>query len=106
MLFSSNLTCSAIFTAVAQAIFINIFLSALLARLPNLNPHAVIEAGPIGVKQLVSPQDSGDVAEAFVIAFRDVARVSLAFACLGFFAVFGIEGKNIKGMDRMAAMGI
>lgn len=98
-----HLTIRAIVTAVAQAIFINSFLHEILQRLPDLSPHEIIAAGPIGIRQLVSPEDFGYVAEAFQVGFRNVALLCLSFSCAGFLMVFGIEGKNIKGMDRMAA---
>lgn len=96
-----NLTIRAVATAIAEAIFINSFLHELLRRLPNLNPQVVISAGPIGIRQIVPPEDLGDVTEAFQVAFRNVALVSLSFSCVAFLTAFGIEGKNIKGMNRM-----
>ena len=93
----------AVVTAIAQAIFINSFLHEILKQLPNLNPQEVIAAGPIGIRQLVSPENFGAVAEAFQVGFRNVAILCLSFACAAFLMAFGIEGKNIKGMNRMAA---
>lgn len=87
--------------AIGQSLFIN----GLLREIPKLtdaiDPHTVVNAGPLNLKALAkSPAVLHALRNAYSLAVRDTMYYSLAAVCVTIPFAFGMQWLNIKKAAR------
>jgi hypothetical protein len=94
----------AIFLAISNSVLSNGLVDQISARIPSVDPAAIVGAGATGVRGIVSPDLLPLVLEAYNTAVRHVFIMGIVVGALGFMVSFGFEWKSIKGKNLAAGM--
>lgn len=97
----------AVFSAVAQNIFIDKFVKQL-AGIPGINPSSVVKTGATSIRNQVPSAELPRVVEAYNYAItHGPFLVSTIIACLAIFGTIGMEMRSVKEKKaaQMAAHG-
>ena len=91
--------------AIGQSLFIN----GLIREIPKLtdaiDPHTVVNAGPLNLKALAkSPDVLHALRSAYSLAVRDTMYCSLAAVCVTIPFAFGMQWLNVKKAARNEAV--
>ena len=87
---------SAVFLAVGQAVLLNNLLPQMQAINPALTTTDLINAGAIGLKQLVSKDEGPAVSVAYARSLDAAFHVAVAMAGVAIIPAFGVEWKSLK----------
>ncbi|KAL6815036.1 major facilitator superfamily domain-containing protein [Trichoderma sp. SZMC 28015] len=90
---------SAIFLAVAQAIFANIFIDKLTVDIPGVDLQSLLASGSGAIRKLVPPDDLPVVLGAFNQALVGTFYLSAGASAAAVLISFGIPWINIKGKN-------
>ena len=87
--------------SIAVSIGSNIFNNGLIsgleaAKIPNLDPSAIVNAGATELRSIVSQQDLPIVLEIYNTAVMGAFKVALAFACVSIVGAVGMEFRSVK----------
>jgi hypothetical protein len=87
---------AAIFVALAQTVLLAKLLPQLQALNPNLSPAQVIQAGALGLKTLVRPDQLPAILSAYAKSVDLVFLVTAILAVIGTLSALPIEWKSLK----------
>lgn len=87
---------SAVFLAVGQAVLLNNLLPQMQAINPALTTTDLVQAGAIGLKQLVSEAQGPAVLVAYARSLDAAFHASVAMAGVAVITAFGVEWKSLK----------
>lgn len=87
---------SSIFIALAQAVLLAKLLPKLLALNPDLTRAQVIQAGALGLKTLVRPDQLSAILSAYAKGVDSVFIVTTVLTVVGTLSALPIEWKNLK----------
>ncbi|KAL7946832.1 hypothetical protein V8C42DRAFT_318898 [Trichoderma barbatum] len=90
---------SAIFLAVSQALFANIFIDKLTVDIPGVDLQSLLLGGSGAIRKLVPPDDLPVVLGAFNQALVGTFYLSAAASAAAIVISFGIPWINIKGKN-------
>ena len=87
----------AIFVSVGESVFENRLASGLVARVPSVNPVAVISTGATGFRRVVDSEDLPAVLVSYNGALTKTFVVCVVMACLSMIGAAGMEWRSVKG---------
>ncbi|KAL9480906.1 hypothetical protein ACSS6W_005692 [Trichoderma asperelloides] len=96
---------SAIFLAISQAVFSNIFINKLTVDIPGVDLQSLIASGSGAIRKLVPPDDLPVVLGAFNQALVGTFYLSAAASAAAVLISFGIPWINIKGKNLVIEPG-
>ncbi|EHK25098.1 uncharacterized protein TRIVIDRAFT_188982 [Trichoderma virens Gv29-8] len=96
---------SAIFLAISQALFANIFINKLTVDIPGVDLQNLLLSGSGAIRKLVPPEDLPVVLGAFNQALMGTFYLSAAVSAAAIFISFGIPWINIKGKNLVIEPG-
>ncbi|KAL7905469.1 major facilitator superfamily domain-containing protein [Trichoderma velutinum] len=96
---------SAIFLAISQALFANIFIDKLTVDIPGVDLQNLLLNGSGAIRKLVPPDDLPVVLGAFNQALLGTFYLSAAASAAAVVISFGIPWINIKGKELMVEPG-
>ncbi|KAH8125755.1 major facilitator superfamily domain-containing protein [Trichoderma asperelloides] len=96
---------SAIFLAISQAVFSNIFINKLTVDIPGVDLQSLIASGSGAIRKLVPPDDLPVVLGAFNQALVGTFYLSAAASAAAVLISFGIPWINIKGKNLVMEPG-
>jgi hypothetical protein len=98
----------AVFVSVGQNIFSSHIVSGIQARVPELNPSVILQAGATEVQQTVERAVSGEadgvvtlVLEVYNEAIVQTFVLALALACISILGAIGVEWRTVKRPHQM-----
>ncbi|GLI80468.1 hypothetical protein PoHVEF18_008823 [Penicillium ochrochloron] len=98
----------AVFVSVGQNIFSSHIVSGIQARIPELNPSVILQAGATEVQQTVERAVSGEadgvvtlVLEVYNEAIVQTFVLALALACISILGAIGVEWRTVKRPHQM-----
>ncbi|CAG8038715.1 unnamed protein product [Penicillium salamii] len=99
----------AIFVSVGQNVFSNHIVSGMIARVPQMDPSVVLQAGATDLQQRVSQAISSlgldedvltRVLEIYSDAIVQTFMVALVVACISIIGALGVEWRTVKGSSN------
>lgn len=90
---------SAIFLAISQAVFVNIFKNKLAVDIPGVDVQSLLISGSGAIRKMVPPEDLPVVLDAFNQALLGTFYLSAGASVAAFVTSLGIPWINIKGRD-------
>ncbi|CAG8384761.1 unnamed protein product [Penicillium salamii] len=99
----------AIFVSVGQNVFSNHIVSGMIARVPQLDPSVVLQAGATDLQQTVSQAIRSlsldddvltRVLEIYSDAIVQTFMVALVIACISIIGALGVEWRTVKGSSN------
>lgn len=95
-----------LFISAAQNAFTTKLISNVVATLPQLDSHTVVQTGATDLKRLVhTSQELSTLLVAYNGALMNAIMVALVLSCLTIFGSAGMEWKSVKGKRLEAAVG-
>ncbi|MCJ1299880.1 MFS sugar transporter [Hypocenomyce scalaris] len=104
MMFSQTIG-GALFISVAENIFTNRLISNLVARVPDVDPQIVVNAGATSLAETIGAKDIREVLVAYNSAITQTWYVSVAMASLTIIGSLSMEWKSVKGKKLEAVAG-